>query len=57
MKKKWTQAAKDEKKRQQQKLNKQSFISAKIIKCVKGKMCVFFFFFQTLNFRRSFKRE
>ena len=34
------------KKQQQQKLNKQSFISAKIIKCVKGKMCVFFFFFR-----------
>ena len=54
MKKKWTQAAKDEKKRQQQKLNKQSFISAKIIKCVKGKMCVFFFFFSDVKFPAIF---
>ena len=30
------------KKKQQQNLNKQSFLSAKIIKCVKGKTCVFF---------------
>ena len=53
MKKKWTQAAKDEKKRQQQKLNKQSFISAKIIKCVKGKMC-FLFFFSDVKFPAIF---